>query len=209
MKRTLTILALGLAALVLAAAALADPGDRGKGAAAGHATYRFTVVTTDNGTCQTANHDAIPWANDRVVRTFTIKRNRDGSYRLTRQDRGVFSTIGGPSPGACERRSHHGKTVRAGVKGRLVGFISGTVSGGTFNPKAAPPNGGFTDTFVAAYFGSSARFSCFASSSQDCTFNFDYSAPTARKLLYRHWQDRGKGAGAKLAEEFHGDIANH
>lgn len=201
MKRTLTILVLAFAALTLSAAALADPGDGGKGKA-DHARYRFTVVTTDNGSCGT------PWANDTVVRTFTVKDNGDGTYRLTRSDRGVFTTIGGVSPGACEKTDHHGKTVRAGVKGKLVGSISGTITGGKFDPKATAPADGFTDTFIAAYFGSAAQFSCYTDSS-DCKFNFEYTAAKGQALLVRHWQDKGKGAGTKLVEEFHGDIADH
>ena len=38
-------------------------------------------------------------------------------------------------------------------------------------------------------------------------FNFHYVAPK-QELLFRHWQDKGKGAGTMLNEEFNGDIAD-
>ena len=55
------------------------------------------------------------------------------------------------------------------------------------------------------------KFSCNVDSS-DCKFNFNYTASNRSanrpRLLVRHWQDRGKGAGSMLQEVFHGDIAD-
>ena len=68
-----------------------------------------------------------------------MKKNRDGSYTLTRFDRGHFVTLAGQSPGACDTTGDHGKTIRAGVQGFLVGFIRGTVTGGTLDKKATAP----------------------------------------------------------------------
>jgi hypothetical protein len=203
MKRLIALSALVLAALSLAAVAAADPGDHGKGKKGPHSRFTFTFVTTDNGSCGTA------WANDTVQRTFIVKDNGDGTFRLTRRDRGMFTTIGGPSPGSCEKTGHHGKTVRAGVTGKLVGFLRGTVTGGTFNPNATCTGAtcGATDTFVATFFGTGAQFSCFTNST-DCAFNFNYTAAHNQKLLFRHWQDKGKGAGTSLVERFSGDIAD-
>jgi hypothetical protein len=99
-------------------------------------------------------------------------------------------------------------TVRPGVHGKVVGFLRGTVTGGTYNPNATctGPTCGFTDVFITTFFGPTATFSCFMSS-PDCKFNYNYTAPR-QKLLFRHWQNRGKGAGTFLKEHFHGDIAD-
>jgi hypothetical protein len=119
-----------LGALMFVAAALAHPGPGGKKPKAKHGKLTFVVNTTDNGSCGTA------WANDAVTRTFIVKMNDDGSYTLTRRDRGRFVTLGSVSPGACDTTGRHGETVRAGVKGKLVRFLRGTVTGGTFTPNA-------------------------------------------------------------------------
>ena len=164
------------------------------------------MTTTDNGSCGN------PWATDVVQRTFVVHKNRNGTYTLTRRDRGAFVTLAGKSPGACDTTGKHGTTIVPGVKGKMVGFIRGTVSGGTFNPNAtcAAPAAecGFTDVFLTTYFGAGAEFSCWTNS-KDCRFVYNYTARSKDdpKLLYRHWQDQGKGAGTMLKEEFHGDIA--
>jgi len=202
MKRTLILAILAIGALLLAAAGTGDPG-KGKSKTKGKANrITFTVTTTDNGSCGT------PWATDTLQRTFQVKDNRDGTFRLTRKDRGSFVTLGGVSPGKCDTSGNHGTMVRPGVTGKVVGFLRGTVTGGTFNPQATctGPQCGFADVFIATFFGAGARFSCF-SNSTDCKFNFNYTSPK-QELLYRHWQDKGKGAGTSLHEEFHGDIAD-
>jgi hypothetical protein len=202
MRKLLTIAVTAVAALSLTATGFADPGKEKK--AKKHAKYTFTVTTTDNGSC------GQPWANDVVRRTFQIKKNKDGSYTLTRRDKGAFTTIGGASPGSCDTTGNHGLTVVPGVKGKLSGYIRGTVTGGTFNPNATctASDCGFTDVFIAAFFGTGAQFSCFTNST-DCKFNFNYTAPAKSNppLRYRHWQDKGKGSGSMLKEEFSGDIA--
>jgi len=203
MRKICGILVL-VAALCLTAAAFADDGGHGKGKGkSDHSRMTFMVTTTDNGSCGEA------WATDVVKRTFVVKDNGDGSYTLTRYDRGRFTTTGPVSPGACDTTGRHGHAIRAGVRGRLVGYLRGTVTGGTFNPKATCTGAtcGETPTFLATFFGANAKFSCF-SDSTDCKFNFQYVAPRGQTLLYRHWQDKGKGAGTKLQEEFIGDIAD-
>src|SRR4029453_15785812 len=110
------------AGLALAATALADPGGKGKGKGKSRrGKQTFVVTTTDNGSCGT------PWATDVVRRTYLVKSNGDGTYTLTRRDRGKFVTLGGTSPGACDTTGRYGHAVRPGVKGRLVGFLRGTV----------------------------------------------------------------------------------
>jgi len=202
MKKLLIAPALVLT-LAFGASALADPGDHGKADKSKKSDKRtFTVTTTDNGSCGNA------WATDVVKRTFHVKKNHDGSYTLTRRDRGVFTTLAGPSPGACDTTGRHGRTIRAGVQGRLHGYIRGRVTGGTFDRNATCTGAdcGFTDVFLRTHFGPTAQFSCFTNSSE-CKFKFNYRAKQ-QELLFRHWQDKGKGAGTMLKEEFKGDIAD-
>jgi hypothetical protein len=203
--RKLSALAMTVTALCFAATAFGDDGHgKHNGEHKGdHARMTFTVTTTDNGSC------GGPWASDVVKRTFEVKDNGDGTFTLTRFDRGTFTTTGGVSPGACEKGTHHGHTVRAGVTGHLVGYLRGTVTGGSFNPNATctGTSCGFTDTFLTTFFGPTAQFSCFTNSA-DCKFNFNYAAADHQPLLFRHWQDKGKGAGTMLNEKFQGDIAD-
>jgi hypothetical protein len=208
MKKRWILPGLLVAAFALAATGLADPGHghHGHGHGHGHGKKKHTfgpydVVTDDHGSCGNA------WAVDTEKRTFTVKRNRDGSYRVTRNDRGTFLTNAGQSPGACETKGKHGATVLAGVEGKFRGFLRGTVTGGTFDPNATcPAHCGFTDVWIATFFGPSATFSCFGDSA-DCKFDFQYHA-RHQDLKYHHWVDKGKGAGTFLDERFHGDIAN-
>jgi hypothetical protein len=166
---------------------------------------RALIHTVDNGCA------SLPWANDTIVRTLKVQRTRDGSYRIREEDKGFFQTNGGgtaTSPGNCpENQSRHGHTVRAGVVGMLKGSISGTVTGGTFNASGTCANPCTQSAFIAAYFGSAATFSCL-SASRDCKFKWVYHAKKDQKLLFRHWEDSGKGAGTFLKERFKGDIAD-
>jgi hypothetical protein len=161
----------------------------------------FVVANDDHGSCGNV------WAVDSEKRTYKVKRNADGSFRLWRFDRGIFITRAGHSPGACEKRRPHGRTVVAGKKGKFHGYLVGTVRGGTFNPAAAcPTDCGVTDVFIATFFGPDARFSC-EGSSRDCAWNLTYTS-AARKLRFRLWTDKGTGAGTFLKERFYGDIAS-
>jgi hypothetical protein len=205
MRRTLVLMLTIVASLALAAAGLADPGDKGK--VKKHSKLTISTVTTDHGSCGNV------WATDTLQRTLIVQKRNDGSYTVTRRDRGTFVTLAGQSPGACDTTGKHGHLIVPGVKGKLEGYLRGTVTGGTFNPEA-PCNtacASMTSTLIAAYFGATAKFSCQPATggSTDCKFNFNYTAKSSDnpKLLYRHWQDKGKGAGTMLKEEFSGDIA--
>ena len=215
MRKLITMLALTLGALALSGSAVAhdNRGDDGNDDSARHHdgdghhhgqfTRTFRVTTTDGGTCQT--HE---WANIVVERTYVVKKHKDGSYTLTRFDRGSFVTLAGQSPGACDTTGDHGHTIRAGVEGRLRGYLRGTVTGGTFNPNApcTGPDCGFRDVFLKTFFGPTAQFSC-DTNSADCKFNYKYKAKK-QGLLFHHWQDKGTGAGTLGTEEFNGDIAD-
>jgi hypothetical protein len=200
MRKSWMILGLLAGALVFVTGGLANNG-HGHGHGNSHNKFGpYDVVNDDNGSCSN------PWASDTEKRTFKVKRNHDGSYTLIRRDRGTFVTNDGPSPGACETRRPHGTTIVAGKTGRFHGFLRGRITGGTFDPNATcPADCGFTDVWIATFFGPNATFSCFTDSTA-CAFDFEYSAPR-QGLRWHHWSDKGRGAGTLLHERFHGDIA--
>ena len=209
MRRILIPFALFVGVLALAAAGLADPGEKGKGKAQGKNKFSFALTNTDNR----CDHSGA-WATLNEKRTYQVHDNGDGTFRLRRVDKGTFTTMAGTSPGNCPaNKSKHGHLVRVGVTGRFGGYLEGTITGGTFNKKATCAAACFTGDFLTAFFGPSAVFTCDgATNSTDCKFNFNYTAPSRAanrpKLLVRHWQDRGKGSGTTLVEHFHGDIAS-
>lgn len=207
MRRIAIPLLVLVGVLVLAAAALADPGDKGKGKKQGKNKFSFQLVNTDNR-CDGSG----AWATLNETRTYQVHDNGNGTFRLRRVDKGSFTTLAGTSPGNCTaNKTKHGHLVRAGVTGRFGGYLEGTITGGTFNKNATCVAACFTDDFISAFFGSGATFSCNVNSS-DCKFNFNYTASNRKanrpRLIVRHWQDRGKGAGSMLQEVFHGDIAS-
>jgi hypothetical protein len=207
MRRLIIPFVLLVGVLTLAASGLADPGDKGKGKA-GNGKFSFQLTTTDRRCDGTE-----PWATLTETRTYQVHKNKDGTYRLRRADRGTFKTVAGKSPGNCPaNKSKHGQLIRAGVTGRFVGYLEGTLTGGTFKKDATCANPCFTGDFIKAFFGT-AVFSCDgATNSTDCKFNYNYTAPSRAanrpKLIVRHWQDRGKGSGTSLVEHFKGDIAS-
>lgn len=209
MRRIAVSFVLLLAFLALAAAALADPGDKGKGKgkAQGKNKFTFTLTNTDRRCDGTE-----PWATLVEKRTYQLHDNGDGTFRLRQVDKGTFTTVAGKSPGNCPaNKSKHGQLVRAGVTGRFGGYLEGTITGGTFNKNATCAAACFRSDFITAFFGAGATFSC-DTTSRDCKFNFNYTASNRSanrpRLIVRHWQDRGKGAGTMLQEVFKGDIAN-
>ena len=199
MKKRWILPGLLVAVFALAATGLANPGHGNNGK---KKFGPYDVVSDDNGSC-----GVTAWAVDTEKRTFTVKRNHDGSYRVTRHDRGTFLTNAGQSPGACETKGKHGATVLPGITGKFHGYLRGNITGGTFDPNATcPADCGFTDVWIATFFGPSATFSC-NTDSANCAFNFQYHA-RHQGLKFHHWYDLGKGAGTLLKERFHGDIAN-
>jgi hypothetical protein len=220
-KRSIVLFGLLVAALAFAAVGSAHPRDGKPGGHhwkkhhrnwhgkhwKGHFAKKgpYTVVTTDNGSCGTA------WATDTVKRTFFVRKKRDGSYRVWRFDRGEFLTLEARSPGACDTDGRHGSVVHAGARGRMHGYLVGTVpSTFTFNKDAVcPVDCGFTDVFLNTHFGPGAsdQFSCFTNST-DCRFAFKYHAFHGQGLVFHRWKDAGHGAGTFLHERFQGDIAH-
>jgi hypothetical protein len=198
MRRIVIPLVLLAGVLILATAGLADPGGKGKAKKSGHNRFSAQIVVPDNGTCQN------PWATDTSSRTWSVKRNKDGTFRVTRKDKGTFATNAGASPNACSKTGKHGLLVKAGVHGKLRGYLSGTVSGATFNPTATCNATciGDTKAFIAAHFPG-GTFTC-SLGYAGCKFNFEYSSPD-KSLTFHHWQDKGTNG---VTEQFTGDIAN-
>jgi hypothetical protein len=207
MKRWLILPVLIVGALSLAAIGFAGPtkgGPKGKPNAKG-GKFVFQVVRTDHG-CETR-----PWATDTLRRVFKVRRNGNGTYTVRIEDNGRFVTLAGPSPSAdpCPgviRRGKHGSTLLAGMKGKLHGYVQGTVSGGTFNPNGTCTATCSAGDFVAGFFTAGATFTC-NEGYAGCRFNFTYTAPRSKSqgLLYHHWVDRGTNG---VNEIFIGDIAN-
>lgn len=201
MKRLLVlpVLLVAVLALVVVAGAVS--------AKQPHPSKVKTVIHTTDGGCA-----GNTWADDTITRTLKVHLNKNGSYRIKEEDKGTFVTNAGgvvASPGNCaENTSHHGSTVLLGKTGTLKGYIKGTVTGGTFDPNGSCTANPCTQAlFIAAFFGPTASFSC-QTSSTDCKFKYDYHAKKNQGLLFRHWQDRGHGAGTFLHEKFKGDIAS-
>lgn len=199
MKRWLFMSVLGIASLVLAAAAAGTPGK-------GHPTWHktFTVTTADHGCAFRV------WATDHVKRTFTVRQNGDSSYTVTRHDKGTFTTTGPLSPSAdpCPgviRKGKHGTALLPGVVGKMHGYVTGTVTGGTFNPNGTCAAECGNAAFIAGFFTTGSQFTC-NNGYAGCKFNFEYTAQRHHQqhLRYHHWVDRGLNG---VDETFIGDIA--
>ena len=212
MRKLLMVSMLVLAALALAAVAFAEGGhgDKGKGTKPAPRQMSFgpyDYTSPDNGSCSNINGNGdVPWAADTMKRTWRVKRNDDGSFRVERRDRGTFVTTGPVSPGKCDNKGkHHGSVVVAGIAGRMHGYLKGTVTGGTFNANGCSAAGAVCTTvpgFISATFGPGASFTC-ANGYAGCKFDFEYSSPD-KQLKYRRWADRGTDG---VHEYFRGDIA--
>ena len=210
LRRLGAVLVLGVVALFTTAAAFACDGrhdgdhDGVKGAQAAfhmsHHGFRYTTTITspDTGTCA----DNV-WANDVAQRTYVVKKNSDGSYRLTAFDRGMFTTVAGQSPEACNSDNpKHGSTVTAGIKGHYLGFLTENITGGTFNKDATCANC-TRAAFVAAFFGPSAKENL----DKNVKYVYVYSSHDAA-LKYHTWIDKGyaKSTGGLITSD-RGDIA--
>jgi hypothetical protein len=188
------VLAAGLASFLMSTSALAANGTVQFGP--------FHSTSIDNG-CSG------PWATDTFDRYFKVHDNRDGTFAVTEDFKnGTFVTQQGASPGAtCVNDPHHGTLVNGGVKGSFQGFLTGSVTSGTFNQNgcsALLADCTTTTGFLTAVFGAEgpATFACDPGSSE--CFNFEYNS-SDKSLQYHHWQDKADNQGG---EQFIGDIAN-
>jgi hypothetical protein len=148
------------------------------------ATQHYTIAnsgSTDSGTC------GPDWANDRFDRDYTISAGQI----VEQFKNGTFTTIGGPSPGACEAGPDNGHTVAPGVTGKMQGIFVITITGGVYNPNASctAATCQYTADVIQTYFGAAA--------SGDVTSFFDhYSAGN-----YGEWKNASVDRGGN-----HGDI---
>src|SRR5437763_9930742 len=199
MKRGLTVLVLALGALAFAGASVAGDGDH-HGEHHGDAfVFTTTLTSPDTGTC----NDNV-WANDTIKRTYVVRRNADGSFRLTAIDRGTFTTVAGPSAESCNADNpHHGMTVTAGITGRFHGFLRENITGGTFNSNATCAAVCNRAAFVASFFGATAQ--------QNLDKNVDYLFVYFSRdpsLRFHLMTERGHaGSTGGLQTHDRGDIA--
>ena len=220
MKKTtrsaLALVALLVAALSYTAAAYACDGRHGDSKADSRTSsndrfaanrgndgfrYTTTLTTTDTG-C-----DGHTWANDTFKRTYVVKQKSDGTYRLTAIDRGSFTTVAGVSPQGCPNtdNTHHGTAVTAGITGHFGGFLTETITGGTFNPHATCASVCDRAAFVSAFFGSAAQQS--ANADKNVTYLYVFMSKDS-SLEYHLWLDRGHaGSTGGLKTVDRGDIA--
>ena len=202
-RRVLPLLTLILGALSFVAVAAADDGGHKGQHGKQHGNtfhYRTTLTSEDTGTCGQQ-----VWATDTLKRTYSVHRDKSGGYTLTAYDRGTFVTSAAASPGACEQDSHHGAVVTAGIKGHVIGYISGKVLGGTFNKTATCASPCTRAAFLTAFFGSTAKYSC--DIPQSCKYAYLYQSRDAA-LKYHHWLDAGRaGSTGPLKTVDRGDIA--
>jgi len=111
----------------------------------------------------------------------------DDTFVLTKFFKGGhFVTVDGASPGGCQTGSDHGQLVKAGVSGSFHGFLSGTVTGGSYNPHATCPDPCNGTTFVAAFFGAGATWNIV----NDWSFTYEGQGGG---LLFRRWTNAGSG----------------
>jgi hypothetical protein len=204
MKRWLIISVLAVGSLAFATAALSTPG-HGHGHHQGTWHKTFTVTTADHGCSFRV------WATDQIKRTFTVRQNHDGSYTVTRHDKGTFTTTGPSSPSAdpCPgviRKGKHGTLLAPGAVGKMHGFITGVVTGGTFNPNGTCAAECGNVAFIAGFFTPGSQFTC-NNGYAGCRFEFEYTAQRHhhQHLRYHHWVDRGLNG---VDETFVGDIAS-
>ena len=209
-SRVLIVLALALGALSFAATSSAHDGHHGDKKHAKHGkkhadrnTFHYTATFTapDHGCLDHV------WANDTIKRTYTVKKNNDGSYRMTAFDRGTFTTVAGVSPQGCPTgvdNPNHGSAVTAGIAGHFGGFLTENITGGTFNPNATCPAVCDRPAFVAAFFGPTAH------ENLDKNVNYLYVFMSKDPSLNYHvWLDRGHAGSVSgsLKTVDRGDIA--
>jgi hypothetical protein len=214
--RTLAVLALALGALSFTATSSAHDGDHDghhgdkrhehHGDKGKHHDDQNVFRFTTNLTSPDSGCDGHVWANDTIKRTYIVKKNADGSYRLTAFDRGAFTTVAGVSPQGCPTvdNPHHGTVVTAGITGRFGGFLTENITGGTFNPNATCAAVCDRAGFVSSFFGASAQ--------ENLDKNVKYLYVFMSKdpsLKYHVWLDRGQAGptAGSLKTVDRGDIA--
>ncbi len=112
----------------------------------------YASNSPDEGTCGNT------WAEDTFDRLYTVKtKPKNGAYSVVEQFKnGTFTTLAGPSPGACG--TNPGGTLSGAVTGKMQGSFSLVVSGGTYDAGATCSTLCYTSEFVADFFGAGATY---------------------------------------------------
>lgn len=115
------------------------------------ATQHYTIAnsgSTDSGTC------GPDWAIDTFDRDYSISAGQI----VEQFKNGTFTTIGGPSPGACEAGPNNGHMVAPGVTGKMQGTFVVTITGGVYDPNASCTAATCQSTgdVIQTYFGAAA-----------------------------------------------------
>ena len=190
---------LWLVASALALVPTAAAAEDGQGDSQGNHFGPYNSASTDSGTC---GND---WAADTYKRQFFVQQTGPATWQVTEKYiEGNFMTVEGQSPGACETSSPHGATVTADNTGNFHGFLSGTVTSGTFNPAGcdvAADCASSTTGFIVAVFGPAAQYSCL-SGVGTCSFYFAYHANGDQDLAFHNWVNASDDLGGNR-----GDIA--
>ena len=109
MRKLITMLALTLGALALTATAFGHDGTarppRRQEASHKHGHFPSAPSRSRRPTTARAGPSGRPTSSSG---RYVVKKNGDGSYTLTRFDRGRFTTLAGVSPGACDTTGDHG-----------------------------------------------------------------------------------------------------
>jgi len=156
----------------------------------------YASSTPDSGTC---GND---WATDTFQRHFTIF-NRAGSVVVVQQFKeATFTTVSGPSPGACQPPPTLGVVV-TGVTGGFRGYfiipiptgVSQTSPDPHCNADTMTDSPCFTSTFINSHFAT-----CFYPAvCQVTTFLFNYDAAD-QGLIDHHWKNASEDRGGNLGD---------
>jgi hypothetical protein len=158
----------------------------------------YASGSPDSGTC---NND---WAQDTFDRHFTVHFNPDDTITVVEQfEDGSFTTIAGPSPGACE--TNPGGTVEAGKTGSMHGYFIIQLPPGTMQTSnspdcvVGPPP---TPDCTTAMFINTHFTPCYPATCSANTF-FDHYVAVDQELIYHEWKNASADRGGNS-----GDIAN-
>ena len=191
MKKRWIVPGLLVAAFALAATGLADPG-HGKGKGQGHGKKSkfgpYDVVTDDHGSCGNT------WAVDTEKRTFKVKQNKDGTFTVTRTDRGTFRPRPARAPALARRRASTARPSMPASRAASTATCAARspAAPSTRLPRARPTAG--LPTCGSRPSSARARRSRASSDSADCKFNFHYHA-RGQGLKFHNWYDLGRARG--------------
>jgi len=155
----------------------------------------YPSTTGDSGTC-----GVVDWAVDTVNRYFSIRLVAPNTYSVVEKfKKGTFTTLGSPSPGACDNSDGTPPgVITTGFSGTFHGYLVMTVTAPVYSPGTAscPTPCFFTGDFLRSVFGP-----LFVRT--DDAFFFHYVSDDPRSLVYHEWKNASCNRGGN-----HGDIAS-